>query len=551
MTSRIKRNRSDVILLLLVLYSVYSYSYLILRYGGYFYENDTSGIYVATQAALEEGSFTDNSQVYPNGIAYIAFQAFLTSLSGINTETLQLYILPLLSSLITVVVYVSFRALTNDTLTALIATGLLSLQSDFLFVTWRGSHEKITWTFTLTLIFLLSKSLTQRRRNTSLVWIMSLFYVIAFALISSNMFFGNSFVTALIISFTIGTLFFRINRWVKVDINPTTQLHVTRLAYISVSCLIFTYIILFYLYPPSIQLIRVFDSLTGQLQLFLFEQQTSPLDTQTTTSNLDIANNPYQYITEAWTSIYIYFTLSMYTWIILLVSGIIWLYGLYQLWRTRTLQNISWPTLFLWLLYPAFAIQILSSAVADQVKEAGNLQVRLIIPVILVGIPIVAIAIRHIIYTLPLVPRRIRFVLLAMFITLAPILSITTLLKASQEPIFNNYWIFALPSETNAGNWAYDHLREGNTIWTGIDNRIADRAKAENYQPNTESGLRDITFDGWSFDARSRYVLQSQIEQMRWARTNFVILNYRNSNIVYDNGQVQIYHLRPASSYQR
>lgn len=538
-----------LILLLITTYAFGTYTYFIVRFDGNFYENDTSVLTSASHSALTEGSYSDNETVYPSGISYVALLTFLREITGIDLNTIQVYILPLLNSFIVLLVFATFQALLSDSLSALIATALLYLQPDFLFVTWRGSHEKITWSFTLTLILLLSKSFTMSERRGYLVSIMTAFYIIAFALVSTNIFFANSFISALIATFILGSLFFTFNKWLKTAIAPQARQHVIRLSYIAVSCLIFVYVVLFYLYPPTLDVLRAFEDLTDKLQLLLFERQVDELDLVPEAAPV-IRFNTYQYITAAWTSTYIYFALTAYSWILLLTSGLVWLYGIYQMWRTRTLEGINWPTLFLWLLFPAFAIQLFSSTVADQADTAGgNLQVRLFTPVILVSIPVAAIALRQVFVILPLMKPRVRFVVVSSILLTVPVLVFASYLKAVNDPLFNNNWVFTTPSEQVAASWSQENIREDSIVWTGIDNRLVDRVGSKDLTKD-EIASR-IKFDGFAPDFRARYLLISKIEQMRWSRANVFLTNFSSENRIYDNGQTQIFHLVPQSPYQR
>lgn len=552
MNSVRKRHESigiNLVLFLIFTYSFGTYTYFIVRYNGNFYENDTSVLTVASSTALEEGNYSDNRYSYPSGITYVAFLTFLNEFTGLELDILQIYILPLLISLIVFIAFTSFRALLVDNIAALIATAMLYLQPDFLFVTWRGSHEKLTWAFTLTLILLLSKSFTHNERRSYLISLMIMFYFIAFALISTNIFFANSFIAALIISFFFGSLFFSFNRWLKTAINPQTRQHVIRLSYIALSCLIFVYIILFYLYPPTLTILRGFQDLTDQLQLLLFERQVSQLE-QTPEAATVISFDAYQYVREAWTSTYIYFVLTSYSWILLITSGLVWLYGIYQMWRTRTIEGISWSILFLWLLFPAFALQLFSSTVADQADTVGgNLQVRLFTPVIIVSIPISAIALRQVFAILPLVKPRIRFFVVSSILFSIPFLVFTSYIKAINDPLFNNNWLFTIPSEQVAASWSQETLRQNSIVWTGADNRLVDRLRAKELQQGDEE-IR-VEFDGFFQGFGVRYLLISSIEEMRWIRANIIITSYRNENVIYDNGRTKIYHLLPDTPYQR
>jgi hypothetical protein len=208
-----------------------------------------------------------------------------------------------------------------------------------------------------------------------------------------------------------------------------------------------------------------------------------------------------------------------------------------------SLSKPDLPQLFLWLLYPAFAFQLAVSVIVDHAGVlGGNLQVRLLTPMMLTAIPLAAIGA---IQALPRVkPGLFRSVTVGLTVLLIGWFGLAALMKATNEPALSNQWMFHTRAERGAGVWITSHIASAK-VWVGMDERLLS-AMEFSFHPH-----EGITFDGWSVDAGTRYFLLSAFERMKYMRLKRPLPYFQDENRVYDNGEVQLYHRRPRTPYQR
>lgn len=184
--------------------------YILARFGGQWVDGDMARIAQNMASILDSGSLVATTGVYANGYGYPALSLALVQVTGISIPGLQAYVLPRLVPVIVIVAFIAYRALLGRTRVALLATLLLFMHSDFLFVAFRGSHEKMTWTLVLLALFFLAKSIGsyQNRLELQTSWVL-LFYFVVFTLIATNVFFASSFIWALAFSFGAFILIFQ------------------------------------------------------------------------------------------------------------------------------------------------------------------------------------------------------------------------------------------------------------------------------------------------------------------------------------------------------
>jgi hypothetical protein len=125
------------------------------------------------------------------------------------------------------------------------------------------------------------------------------------------------------------------------------------------------------------------------------------------------------------------------------------------------------------------------------------------------------------------------------------ILAVLSILKATNEPLLSNKWLFYIPAEERALQWTYGTL-SGQTIWVDYDERLvtAIRTKTEYAPLKTE-------LDQFDPNPETRNFLISDITRMRAPRLGAPLPIEPDSFVIYDNGHSQIYHLRPRTLYQR
>ena len=531
-------------MILLFVYALSVYAVMNFRFLGSWGEGDTTLVTRAIASAAEAHSLRNAAQPYPNGVGYVSIVLFIHEITQVSVQTLQTYIMPCIAALNIIVLFVGYRALVNQPLAAALAAFFAYSQPDFLWVTWRGSHEKFTWMLVITLIFLLARSFAAFNRARVLARYVAIFYLVAFALVTSNVFFASSFLVAIGLSFIGGNLLVafrkRLNRHIPEDFQLSVQLN--RLFYVSLACLVLFYIFFFHLYPDSLSALGSLKGLADQLAaLFL------AVDTPVAQTSVSSIANPTNYVRISWLSVYIFLALTIFSWIILAVSFVVWSIGMFKLFTNREFVSGNLPRLFLWLIYPAFALQLAGALVADRVSAlSGNLQVRLFTPLMLVAIPLMTLGVYQIIRNLDRLVKPLRFLLATAAAIAIFAFSIVAILKATNEPLLSNFWIFVTTPELTAGDWAIHHISDAG-VWTGSNDRIA---SALNYRYLGQQGIT-VNFHGYGYHVDTQYYLLSELEVSMRQRLQLGPVDFLDENVVYTNGQVQIYHRRPITPYQQ
>lgn len=519
-----------LILLGITIYALGSYLYLALRLVGNLSEVDTALLTRSVFSAAQSGSLLNADQPYGNGMTYPAITLFIHEVSSISIQNLQAYIFLLMSASLPIILFITYRTLTSSNSIALLATMLTFLQPDFLWVTWRGSHEKVTWALMLLMLTFLTKSFTSRSSIGTLTRYVILFYIMAFAFVSSNTFFAASFINALALSFIGGSILIMFYGFKNSAVSSYVRQHVRRLFYLVASCTLILYIFVFHIYPPAISSFLALQGLANQLSLLFL--------------NFEIAVDPYSYISATWINSRVYFALTIFNWIILLVAALIWLRALPGYLQQKQMNEDELPQLFLWLIFPAFALQFIISMLIDRAGALGaNLQVRLFTPMMLLAIPLAAIGIQNMLLYAKRT-RNLRRIVIGLYAVAIILFSLSAHMKASNEPLLSNKWTFSTFAERLAGAWTIQHT-QSETVWVGLDERLVE---AMNFHyPDVSLGI----FDGFTPDPDTRYYLLSEIERARWIRQGRPLLFMGDENLVYDNGSVQVYHRRPRTPFQR
>jgi hypothetical protein len=94
--------------------------------------------------------------------------------------------------------------------------------------------------------------------------------------------------------------------------------------------------------------------------------------------------------------------------------------------------------------------------------------------------------------------------------------------------------------------WTETYVR-GASIWTGFDERLIVTQQL-NYGSRSTTGNRYVAF---SFKPEMGYVLWSANERLLGLRRGLAMPPVLSWNQLYDNGDVQLYHRRPLTPYQR
>jgi hypothetical protein len=527
---------SRVTLLVLVLYVFLVYFYFVTRFNGAFIETDTSNQTQIIYRTEQSNSILASQSVYANGFVYTAISIFVLNMTGISLESLQIIIYPLLTVILVAVLFVTYRQLTESTKVAILATFFIFLQPDFLFVTWRGSHERVTWLFSLILLFCISKSFNFAHSLGMVGRFMLVFYLSAFALISTNILFASSYMVGLGFSFVGGYLLLQLRQRFKLEADPDIKSHLRRLFYIALTFGVFLYVFTFYLYPPAKSSLQALNSLTNRVAALTLN--TEPATTP------GVSFNPYTTFVSFSTPIYL--LLTSFSWIMLAISGISWLRQGYSFFRTSVLNRDTLSRFVLWLIYAAYAAQLLISVFADRSNSlSGNLQTRIFTPLNLLVMPLTALLVWEFFDRLNRKAFRRIFMIAGMAACLW--FGAASLLKAPIDPLLGNKWIFNTEPEQITADWIVSHIPAGSTVWAGYDERLTQGV----YFHHLELTGTDLRLSySTTQNPVAAYYFFSTLEQTRWLQSGRPLVDLEVENRIYDNGTGVVYHRLPQTPYE-
>lgn len=446
----------------------------------------------------------------------------MLNITGLDANFLQMIILPFIGvGLMGVIFFVFFREITDNDALAALGTILLYSHGDFLYVSLRGSHEKITWPLAAVSIFLLLRSIRSVRSPQVFATCVVLFYVAVFALASTNFFFSSSFILALGLSLLFASAWLRITR--RKGLSRHTEGFVYRYLLLLGASLAVLAIVIFYAYPPAKYSLLTLNTLQEQLlALFLsYEPQ----------------HNPYEIVSYGWVSRQLYFWLTIINYVLLVTSGLTLLDMLVK-------RKFHEPRHFMVaLFYVSFSVQLFLGAIADFTGLLGaNMQLRLLPTFILFAIALTLIGLQQLLQT----GRRARFFVLAAIPLLLAIFSFNALLKATNEPLVSNYWFFFTPQERAGMEWANANLRNS-SIWLDQDYirlhslwyQIFDSYSTTNWP---DSGIADTSTRMFLVSSANR---QLSVRQQRPLPIDPDALR------IYDNGAAELYRLRAVTPFQK
>ncbi len=522
-----RQGRSDYAeVVTLVLMAVLLSAYALIRYGGRWGETDTRDFTASIRALLDTGQLVPGSQyhVYPNGFGYQALAVFLIELGGITLSTFQIYGAALLMPWVVIPAWLLYREWTGSSRGATLATAILFIQPEFLFPILRGTHEKFTRGLMLCCLYLLIRSIRSRQRPERFVGLVLAFDVAAFALITFNNLFGSSFIAATALALILTWLVFRINRNQS---RPTGRVF-RRLLYASGTSMILGILFTAYLYPPAHHDLLVVKDIWGRLAALLLNSRTTP-------------SNPYAVVSIGWISIPVYIAVSIADWILLFGSSAIWLSQTVR-WLRRGWQRLETDALLLWAFYGAFAFMSALSILVDVSGAlSGNLQQRIYPSFAMVAAPLIA---RWLLDWRPRDLSSRRLVTRGVWAGMG-VVAILSILKATNEPLLSNKWLFYEPGEMYALTWADANLK-GRLLWVGYDERLPTAF-------DIRTGLRPLSvgliLDRSRTDVRD--FLVSSVTRARAIRLSQTLPVQADDLITFDDGQTQIFHRRPHTPFQR
>lgn len=498
-------------------------AFVLLRYGGLWGENDTATFARSIRSVLETNRLAaaPGWGVYTNGYGYPALVAFLMGASGLSLAEIQIFVKPLLTVWVVVPAWLAYRELTTSGRVATLATAILLTQPEVLFVILRGTHETFTRGLMLLLLFLLLRSLDPHKSAGRFAATIVAIPIIGYALITSNNLMALSFTVA--IGLALGLI------WTLGRIRPRLAADrqvLRRMGLLTLVLVILSFVFLFYVYRPA---------LSGFLLLETIWDQASAM-----VSGGAETINPYGTVTAQWIHPGAYLLLSLANWVLLAGSGLIWLWQSWR-WLFRSDTPSSSAELLLWGLYGAFALQGFVSVVADfSGALAGNLQQRIFPSFVLAAAPLVA---RFLSSWRPRQPRRRKVAHRTLYVGMA-VVALFSVLKATNDPLLSNKWLFYRPAEMQAVEWARTALPH-REIWLEQDERLFSAARLLH---NGEV-LGFAEDDATPLSGTPNFLITT-VTVSRSQRMGLTLPVTADDLITYDNGEAQMYHRRPTTPYQ-
>lgn len=521
--------RPAAFLLLLAVYVLLLAGYVGLRFLWTTLDDDAIRLTALSRNVLVEGTLAPRSGAYPYGYTYPTLNTFLVHLTGLPLATIQVYVQPFLVTLLVPVSFIAYRSLTGSSVVALLAALLLFLSPEFLFEATRSSHAKVTWLLALTMLFILARSFGAGQAWRRLApWVIA-FYLATFALITSSAFFGSNYLFGIAFAFAMTYMLLRLRRTRGA---VTTQMR--RLSYVTVATLLLAFLFIFYLYGPALSVFNELQKSIDRVLVFVLGVEAE-----------SGGANPYAYTQRTWLSPWAYLALTAFNWFVLLLSFAVWLRQGWALWMRRV--EMPGHRLLLWLLYGSFGLLLALSVLLDLAGAlSANLQLRIFPHLLLVGIPLAA---EGLVAGLRWARRSQRRAL-AVAAPLALVLllsyfSLASLFKVTNEPLLSHWWRFYDRGEELSVQWVDSHVRN-NQVWAGRDFRLPTVALA--YGNWRQQRIR---VDRSANPITARYVLWSDISQMRADRAGETLPDTRQFSRVYDAGGAALYYSRPKTPYQR
>ncbi len=513
--ARARESRAREQLLALLGLALVAGVYFVVRYEGRWAESDSGQMAEAIRVVANSDQLAPETRgLYANGYGYQAVSVAILAYTGLSIEALQQIVYPIVSVLLVLPAWTLYRELTGSSRTASVATLLLLLVPEHLFAVLRASHERLDRAFLLTALWLLVRSLQFRGDPARFAVHVALVLLATYGLIATNALFGMSFVLALATALVISALAGRGPVGVRRHAIEATRL----MRWASAAGALLVAIFIVFLYPPFAQTLRALLAIPGTLLVLIVSGGPS--------------FDPYAYSLTAWRSPVIFLLLSMVNFLMLASSAFIWLRLGWSWLRGGSPASIGiWV---LWLLYAAFAVQGAMSMVSDRTGALqGNVQYRAFSVFATMAAPLVAVALSRW-HPRPW-PRKVAMVAFA-------IATIGALTKSTLDPAVSNRWMFYTTAEIQGLRWAVDHQRSGDT-WVGPDERLSSAYLMEVGYPIGTNLLATLepTSDIQSLVVSDAIRLQS-------SRLGITLPDLGSRNLLYDNGEAQLYRQPPVAT---
>ncbi|GEM_PF-3799273 len=507
--------------------------YWLTRFGGHLTESDAARTTLVIRSVFESGQLLPAGKpTYPYGYLYPAYVSALALLSGLDVLTWQQWLLPFAGLILTLLAFVLYLRLLGSPKWAACAVTLLNLQGDFLYTSQRGSHEKLDFMLiflALAVIVLAALKTTSLRQRLALA---AVYYLVILAENTEHVFFATTFTFTLLLAFLFW-LAMRRRQQLQIMASPWV-------IYIALMSLLFSFLVIFYWYPPARAILYTSRDLLERVRLILFSAAEPPAEL-------------YSMVSANWVLPGAWLWLRVFD-IFLFTTALIGWWRLVRLFFRRSeASDLSQASSHFWLLllFPPFFLQNVAVVISDitgSVGEINNLQIRLIPLTAFVAAPLSAYAISH--WAARLRQATARFATLrAIVVTLLSAVVLTlTLIKSVSEPLLANAWIFYTPAEEAGLAWLNQNIpyieaeigRRTPRVWAGPTFRLGDLWRQETWSTGDH---RIPVFDRGQ--TTYTYVLLSPQVRLNTLRYHEALPNILNAQRIYVNGEVEIYYLPP------
>jgi hypothetical protein len=546
-------------LILILGYGFFSHLYIISRYGGLVADGDVSFFTKAIQDFQVHGGVGEFVR-YSNGLG---FQILATEISDITGLTIpQVQLLPF-GFFYLIIAYLLFREFTDSKYTALIGAAVLSLLPDLLFITARGTHERYTF-----FLFLLSLFILVRYSKNSLSFQKSAKYlaILYFSLLTMALINQLFFILILIAIITAAFLGLLQSFIFKMDgisykkmlfsIIPIIPLTYLLVQYGTSSNTMFSWVISIWLgkifiFPPHIPVLPLFG-LAILLVLILYAIHKRGMNFILQHGINILINNlkktefnekrlyfvvfllflvwitfVYYFIAPSNTSFHsptIYFLLTGIYWIILPISGLM---GLIVVKRYVIDKKSEYTHKNLWALVLVSFFGLFGLSVfIDRVIHSGiadNLELRIFPYLLIFSVCGAACALSEISTTIVKAPWKKLFVVL--IIVTFIIFSISSLLKATNDPFISDFKIYYTPEEKNGIDWIEINSPQS-SIWFG-EGRFSTA----------------FQFESSDYASKNVRIAQENTSDMFMVTHDYLIKskNFDSHPKVYDNAKIMIF----------
>jgi len=491
--------------------------YWIARSGGHWADSDSSFMASAIRAVVSEARLIPDEVVYPSGYGYQVISATVVAFTGIEVAALQQYVYPLLAAFVILSAWVAYRELLSSSRLATIAALLLLLVPGHLFSLLRGSHEPLDRILVFATLWLILRGIRVGWRPSNVAVYLGLALAMTYALVATNVLFGISFVGA-VGAALVGSW---VLQWGPPTVRPLSKEVVRHLSWFVAQSVLLIGAFILFIYPPAgFSLRQLFTVAGGAASAVVSEVPDA---------------SPYAGVLASWVSPEVYVLLSLGEYLLIGGSGLVWIW---QGWRwLRGTTPLSLGSWLLWLMYAAFAAQLVVTVLSDRAGAvASNLQYRTFTVYAAIAAAVLAQGLAQL--------RAVQWRRATVRFAVA-LFAVAALLKATNEPILSNEWTFYTRAEFAGMEWT-DRWQRSSISWVGPRTRLANAYALEAGRPQW--------FNRWAFGEPApdvRAYLISDAIRLHSARLGVPVPAVGPHNLVYDSGAVQVYRTRAQGAFER